>query len=439
MSNLIGYHFTDQIYSDAQVAKHMEHLRAAKPSWINVLGGAQYKEALAFAKLVRRDIPETRVIFRHFKDGSDNGMHTRLTADEWWTKIGSLYVGSDLTILTDNESGSEDLTYYSDWHARAMTLASQHGVSLAVARFSTHNPPSKQWSQLDSLWRALGAFHSLHLYSPNIYFSDTNFDGIEHIFEAWRRCADLDIPAPNTVIGEFAYCQNLDPHRGYRSVKMSGVDYVTRLIQRGAPLWGAGIPACIYSIGEWPIGADSFSLDEDALKALRARVVTPPSPPIPVPPPTPPPPPAPAYPPLPLLTDKAWSWALASSKGVNVRRQPAVISQPESNVIKMFEGERVRVQRTGPLYGNIPNEWCGFSWGAVKGWVNTAHVQFEIAPPVVVPPLPDTPALGNWKLEFILTGVDEAFVSKLQSALTIVVTPIAGEPVVKVVEFKATG
>lgn len=110
MVNLLGYHFVDNVYTEAQIAEHFDLLNTTKPAVINILGGAQYKEALAFAKRAKQAFPEMRVIFRHYKDGGDNGMWTRLSASDWWAKIGSLYVGTGLTILTDNESTADDMT-----------------------------------------------------------------------------------------------------------------------------------------------------------------------------------------------------------------------------------------------------------------------------------------------------------------------------------------
>ena len=294
---MIGFHFVENEYTDAQVAKHFDLLNATKPAAITILGGAQYNEAFSFAKRAKQAFPAMRVIFRHWKDDGDNGMHTRLTADDWWEKIGKLYVGSNLTILTDNESMADDLGYYARWQARAMELASKNAVSLAVGRFSTHNPPSAQWSQLDPMWWALAEYGELHVWSPNVYFSDTNLDGLSHIFGGWRRCSDLEIRTPVTIIGEFAYLRDIkDAHNGYRSVKMGGEDYANLLLKRyGNGLQAAGVPVCVYSIGEWPIKADTFSLDDGALNVLRSRLLPvsidpKPLPPIPPEPPKPEPP-----------------------------------------------------------------------------------------------------------------------------------------------------
>lgn len=372
MSNLLGFHFVDSVYSEAQVAQHMDLLRATKPAWINVLGGAQYDQALAFAKLVRRDVPETRVIFRHFKDGGDDGMHTRLSADEWWQKIGSLYVGSDLTILTDNESGADDLTYYADWHARAMTMAAQHGVSLAVGRFSVLNPPDSQWPQLDPMWRALDRFWALHIWSPNVYFSDDNLDGLNHIFHGWWRCNDLTIKTPRTVIGEFAYAKNLDPHKGYIAARIDGGVYAQKLIDlHGNTFQAVDVAACIYSIGEWPIGENTFGLDSAALTVLRNRAS---------PPTTPPPPPVPK---LPAANDPRWQLVTITTDkaGVNMRDLPTTVG---STIIHSMKGTLAAfvIGDTSTQSG----DWRAIKAAGYVGWVHTGYFAVVTPPPSTPPP-----------------------------------------------------
>lgn len=389
MTNLLGYHYVGKSFSEAQVAAHLDHLRATKPAWITVHGAEQYREALAFSKQVRREIPETRVIFRHCINRTepggaiidsrddDTGRHARMTAQSWWDNIGARYIGSDLTILTDNESGAEDLTYYSQWQAKVMDLAALHGVSLAVGRFSVLNPPERQWTQLDEMWRALDTYHHLMVWSPNVYFSDTNFDGIEHIFGGWRRCADLEIRSPKTVIGEFAYCQNLDPHRGYKAVQMDSAEYVRRLIDQSMPFYSAEIPVCIYSIGEWPIGADTFSLDAAALKALRERASG--KPPVIEPP----------YPALPASSDPRWTpHTIQTVKdGVRMRSQPT--DQVSNNILTSLKGTHLIFTIDGLKY----DRWQAVKFAGFIGWVHSDYYSIVNVTP------PPTPADTITRLE----------------------------------------
>lgn len=362
MTNAIGFHFVDNIYTDGEIPQHMALLRATKPAWINVLGGAQYREALAFARLVRRDLPDTKVIFRHYKDGGDDGMHTRLTADQWWTQIGALYIGSDLTILTDNESGEENLTYYSDWHARIMELAALDGVSIAYGRFSTHNPPARQWPQLASMFAAGNRYRNLHVWSPNVYYSDDNLDGISHVLEAWQY-----YPRVPTVIGEYAYAYRLDPHKGYRALKINGAVYAHELMEVGQPLWDSGIAACVYSIGAWPIGRDTFSLDSDALKVIKDNPMILTVDPFP----------SGAY-------DRTGTIHITSGAPfVNLRAQPDSKSEDLGDIL---EGDVVRTWSTGIVRGWLPVEVVLTS---KRGWVSGSVAGLQ---QIVEPPAPDNKA-----------------------------------------------
>ena len=97
--NQIGFHIADNVYSESQVIQHLALLHATKPAVITILGGSQYNEALAFAKRAKSAFPDTRVIFRHYRDGSDDGIHTRLSPLQWWERIGSLYIGTGLLLL----------------------------------------------------------------------------------------------------------------------------------------------------------------------------------------------------------------------------------------------------------------------------------------------------------------------------------------------------
>lgn len=284
--NQIGFHFTDFQYSDAQVKEHFGLLNDTKPACINILGGAQYQEAFKFAVRAKEAFPSMRVIFRHHKDGGDDGMWKRLSASEWWQKIGSLYKGTGLTILADNESMAEDLTLYAAWHAAILELAGAAGVPIAYGRFSTHNPPKAQIPQLDAMYKAAHAFGKLHTLSPNLYYSLSNSDGFQwpsyHVQRALEIGCKLEV-----TIGEYAIVREItDAYNGYRSVVMGGATYARDLIQR-AKTKLPGIPVSVFSIGAWPLGKDTFSLDKDALDVIRHNLV-----PLTLPeqaPPTPPP------------------------------------------------------------------------------------------------------------------------------------------------------
>ena len=290
--NQIGFHFVDNQYTDAQVNAHFGLLNDCKPACINVLGGAQYKEALSFAKRAKQAFPEMRVIFRHYRDGGDDGMHTRLSARDWWDKIGKLYIGTGLTILSDNESMAADLRPYAAWQAEIMRYAGDAGVGIAYNRFATHNPSKAQFGQLNAAYIAAADYDlGLHTCSPNVYFTPGNYDGLKYPGYHAEQGYVLGLRLSLTI-GEFAILRDIrDAHHGWHSMTMDGAFYANRLITLAKDAL-PGIPVCVYSIGQWPINADTFSLDKsviDVIQKYPMPLTLPiPTPPIPDPPEPPP-------------------------------------------------------------------------------------------------------------------------------------------------------
>lgn len=265
----IGYHLVDNVYSAAQASEHFALIADTKPACINVLGGSQYREALSFAIRAKERFPEMRVIFRHYRDAGDDGMEQRISARDWWERIGSLYINMGLTVLCSNESMSADLRTYANWQAEIMRYAGDKGVGIAFNRFATHNPPLAQIPQLDATFRASIEYpFGLHTHSPNVYYADDNLDGFKYPGYAIQRAQAIGCRI-DVTIGEFAWLRDIrDAYNGYRSINWWGGSYALDLIAR-AREYLPGIPVCVYSLGEWPIGRDSFSLDEDALDVIQ--------------------------------------------------------------------------------------------------------------------------------------------------------------------------
>ncbi len=269
--NQIGFHFVDNQFSDAQVSKHFGLLTDCKPACITILGASQYEQALAFAKRAKQAFPAMRVIFRHYIDGGDDGMHTRITAREWWERIGKLYTGTGLTILSDNESMRDDLTPYAAWQSEVMELAGAAGVGIAYGRFSTHNPPTSKIQHLDKMLISAFKFGKLHTFSPNVYWSADNIDGLKYPYYVIDYAAKLGL-ALDTTIGEFALLRDVrDAWHGWRSCNVSGERFALDAISK-AKAHLPDIPVCLYSVGQWPINADTFSLDDAVISTIKANL-----------------------------------------------------------------------------------------------------------------------------------------------------------------------
>lgn len=270
----LGFHFVDNIYSDSQIRENINLINRANPPYVNILGGMQYREALGFAIHVANNT-NTRVIFRHYINQSDDGMHTRISPEGWVNNVLSLYDNLNLIVLTDNESMSGDLRRYSDWHARVIELCSKMNVKVAVGRFATHNPPENQFWQLDSMFEAMRKYPDTAILSPNVYWSNNtkNYDGLinaKKLAQYGRRIAGSNM---RCVIGEYGIAEEingrLDPYQGWGSTNLTGKEYIDNAhnlhLQYLLPF---DIQVCLYSIGAWPIGKDTFSLDSDAIQRV---------------------------------------------------------------------------------------------------------------------------------------------------------------------------
>lgn len=321
MSNLnaVGFHFVGG-FTEAECNAYFGLLNDTRPACITVLGAGQFDQALRFAKTCKQVYPEMKVIFRHFinkanpramivfePQAEDTGRHTRMSAEMWWDHVGKLYIGTGLTVLTDNESTAEDYTRYSAWQSTVMQLAGAEGVSIAYGRFPAWHPAKSREQQMDAMLKA--AFkYPIHNFSPNIYWSPDNHDAFRHPYYIIDYARKLGITL-NASIGEFGLLRTpQDAHHGWRSCGIDGAAYAKQVSELAASKL-PGIPVCVYSVGKWPVNADTFSIDDAFMRYIKDHptpLVAPPRlpeqtpqipdppapPPVVIPPPAPPPTPA---------------------------------------------------------------------------------------------------------------------------------------------------
>ena len=405
--NQIGFHFVDNQFTEAQINQHFGLLNDTRPAAITILGGAQYKEALDFAKRAKQHFPQMRVVFRHYKDGSDDGMHTRLSADEWWEKIGKLYVGTNLTILADNESMAGDLTYYAQWHARIMQLAGAAGVGIGYGAFSTHNPPVALFPQLRPMFEEAAKWGDLHTYSAHVYWTADNLDGfkyIEHAIQVMRGWVGRRL---SITVGEYALLRDIrDAHHGWHSANVSGKVFTYDAVIK-AKVHLPGIPVCLFSIGQWPLGTDengepkdTFSLDKDGLETIKHNLT-----PITV---------TVQPPPLTIITftpdDPRWLPAIAQTTVLSpseIKAEPFVLNRTLDTLtlgvkhnVAYIPVDRMTDQEK--VYSHDgSHRWYPIKMGTVIGWIRsdwltltapTLPPQTTNGSPVGTPPIPDPPA-----------------------------------------------
>lgn len=212
-----------------------------KSPYTGVFAGARWDQAPDYARYLVEGTGTT-VILRNINAAGgnpniakDDGIHTRMSADEWFQRHCAPYKNRldtalpKIKLMTDNESARPDMNVYADWMARAMDLAGAAGIGIVVGRTATGNPGESQYAQMDSMWRGLAKWKGLHLYSPNEYHAQTAQLSGGHVFRyhaAWERCKQLGITNPVTVIGEYGYLHSsggrLDPESGWRRNGLSG-------------------------------------------------------------------------------------------------------------------------------------------------------------------------------------------------------------------------
>lgn len=310
----IGFHFVGP-FAESNCREYFDLLNKTRPACITVKGAEQYPQALEFAKTCVNVYPGIRTIFRHMIPGynfpgEDTGRWTKVSAKDWWLYIGKSYINTGLTILLSNEDTMDDYSLYDGWTSEAMTRAGDEGVAVAYLRFPTHHPRPGKQSQFDRTLKAAFKYGKLHSFSPNVYWDAMNSDGFKFPYYVIDYAKKLGIDL-DTTIGEFALLRDIrDAYKGWRSCNVSSKVYALDAVIK-AKVHLPGIPVCAFSIGQWPIGADTFSLDKDALDTIKANLtpldkpvapaptnvgVDPPAPGIPPVTPTVPLPPAPNIP-----------------------------------------------------------------------------------------------------------------------------------------------
>lgn len=309
--NQVGIHFTGP-FTEADCNEYFGILNDLRPAANNIKGAEQYDQALEFAKAAIKAYPGSRQIFRHFKshDNSfppeDTGRWTKMSSVDWWNKIGKRYIGTGLTILSDNESTMEDYTLYAAWQADVMQRAGDEGVGVAFGRFPTHHVPPSKVRHLDKMLVMAFKYPGLHVYSPNVYWAADNIDGFKYPYHVIDYAAKLGVPL-DTAIGEFAILRDIrDAYNGWKKCNISGKVYAYDAVIK-ARVHLPGIPVSLFGYKKWPLGKDereqdrdTFGLDREILDTLKLMLtplspaVKPPTLPTPelpvviVPPPTPP-------------------------------------------------------------------------------------------------------------------------------------------------------
>jgi hypothetical protein len=256
----------DELYTETDKANTVELIRDFNPRWFTVVGGGKKPQAFAFARDLKSAFPNTRVIFRNHPDDG-NWVKLGYQKPENWYLAHLDYLQAGLTVLTDNESVTADMQPYGQWSADIMDLAGPNGHSVAVGRTATGNPDdgsqgNPHYQQLDPMWKALARWGTLHPYSPNEYFGKTPQESGGHVaryLNAWKRCQQIGVPNPLTVIGEFGYVRHrpdgsVDAWQGWSGL-LSAQVYASMVVGYFSQWYRPNnVDVHLFSLGKWNQG-----------------------------------------------------------------------------------------------------------------------------------------------------------------------------------------
>lgn len=274
MKGLHGYHvLADQLVGAPERSAFMRHARVIESLYHNVTAGSRPDVAMQVTEQLLVEAPG-RVIHRQ-RNLHDDGVWGRLwqsangdagqAAQLWyaafvqpiesWVKARR----DRICLMVDNESITADLRPYAAFMAAVMRRCGREGIAVGVGRFSTHNPPARQFAQLAEMFEALVYWNTVggvrHLYTPNEYFDvrpENSIDPVGHFRYAVPYLGAIN-PLP-IVIGEFGMAIGYDPHKGYRLLPgYGGKDYAVRVLGYRSSIYAQyGVPYCLYSWGAWP-------------------------------------------------------------------------------------------------------------------------------------------------------------------------------------------
>lgn len=423
---LPGQHFIGRFEEAICNNIYWPYLRATQPDWSVVVGGTQYKEALNFAHGVQNDPIRTNIIFRHWvgvqDSPNDNGRLGKLTGSQWMERVGNQYRGSKLTIMPDNEGGTETVSNATE----VLKLGPKEDVRIAFGAWNTHHPQQKGvsfkelWKKYEPLYqqgyRVAADYGREYVVAvPHIYYSlkpsIENLDGFR-ITANFLRYIEQRMTAPlpfDVVISEFGRLRN--PHgdglladEGAPLEGVSGVQYAKETLEfvQMFPHWFW----VIFAMGTAPWGTrGSLNVDDGFIgyyKGVATRQIAMPAahPPVVVLEPIledlPPFPPEPENL-TPSADDMRWLPYKAFARGdrtVNIRSEPRVTAT--SDIGDLTVGEKSVHHIPFDILTEREQEYArisGVTWSLIKmgpilGWVQDNLVRFDPNPPNEPKPKP---------------------------------------------------
>ena len=297
MPNCIGANILDSALVDSGLA--WDRIGQVDMAAVTVLDASHPAQAMAFAQRLRRDRPETLVVYRRYReDLPDATLWQRVTPAQFVELFRpALEVGC--YAATHCESAPEDLTRLANFEADVLEITAAKGWRLGVFKMSTGSPSGYKGEQpdhyaaFDRLWRLMAEVNRpmadanqfpLALALPHAYFQQDGLGGgmLDRHPEIHRRAIDLKLnPLLIPIhIGEAAALWEptpgvFDANAGYKDprLQLDSISYAHMTYQVIKAHWlkGGHVPH-LWSLGEsvggWMSRTFDLLHDDDYWEAL---------------------------------------------------------------------------------------------------------------------------------------------------------------------------
>jgi hypothetical protein len=295
--NCIGANVLDSALVDP--GRAWDRIGQVDMAAVTVLDASHPAQAMAFAQRLRRERPETLVVYRRYReDLPDATLWQRVTPAQFVELFRpALEIGC--YAATHCEAAPEDLTQLADFEADVLEMTAAKGWRLGVFKMSTGSPSGYKGEQpdhyaaFDRLWRLMAEVNRpmadanqfpLALALPHAYFQQDGLGGgmLDRHPEIHRRAIDLKIN-PWLIpihIGEAAALWEprpgvFDANAGYKDprLQLDSISYAHMTYQVIKAHWlkGGHVPH-LWSLGEsvggWMSRTFDLLHDDDYWEAL---------------------------------------------------------------------------------------------------------------------------------------------------------------------------
>ena len=270
--------------SDNDEASFLAHCQALQPSALVIMGAPTFASELADL------LPDTRVIFRDWPDGTLAEVADPVARVN---RMAAACPNPRVILYTNNEPHPSGAQKWAEWTVTAMQRADYLGRRLCVGNWSVGTPEPDTWlaewrpvlSSLQGTDHLLG-LHEYQAMSWGWDFTPWLVGRYQNVLDA---CRTMGFACPRIVITECGMDGNLSSDKGWKTAHLTEgeyADYMADMID----LWRwPVVGACIFSWGNSG-GWDAFDVSQAQTFQRRmvelAATPTPEPPPIPELPPT---------------------------------------------------------------------------------------------------------------------------------------------------------